>query len=126
MQALSDVVRVVNGEDLVVHILRALQALATVAGVLALPDVTLATVAAVCEFTSTAAPAELPVGGSASPAAAAAGPEGEVAAAERAESSALGSVAADAAGDKGFSPMDRVGAMARPAMMCAHPAPHVL
>lgn len=125
MQALSDVVRVVAGEDLIVHILRALQALATVAGILSLPDVTLATVSAVCEFTSNVAPDCGPAAGAvAALGAGGAGQEGE--GAERTESMVLAGATAEMVdavlgervGEKGFSPMERVGAMARPAIRC--------
>lgn len=135
VQALSDVVRVVAGEDLIVHILRALQALATVAGILSLPDVTLATVSAVCEFTSIFAPAgdEVLAEAPSSSGLGDAGQDtgvGEGTGADRTESTMLGSAASGAVeavfgerkglvGDKSFTAMDRVGVMARPAMLCA-------
>jgi hypothetical protein len=50
MQVLTEGIRIAKGEALIVHLLRALQALATVAGVLDLHDVMLATLKATCSF----------------------------------------------------------------------------
>lgn len=134
LQALSDVVRVVVGEDLIVHVLRALQALATVAGVLSLPEVTLATISAVCAFTNNiaGAPSDPPpdTPGQGANAAAgggvggAAGGDGDgsaavVGAAAGAEAVAGGGL--EVSREKSFSAMERVGAMSRPPMMCAQP-----
>jgi hypothetical protein len=51
VQALSETLAAISGEALVVHVLRACQSMATVAGVLGQHEVMLAYLAAVCFFT---------------------------------------------------------------------------
>lgn len=141
---LSAVIQAVRAEALVVHALRALQSLATAAGVLGLQDVILATLSTICSFTNPAplpaAPTPAaPLSATASPAPA---PSPAAAAAVTPEPlrtatsggtlpptpALLDSAASlpEASSQEMLSPMSRVAASSRPSATCApaHPPCH--